>query len=65
MPSLLSDAYTGVPAGGFVSWPGGIGAPHVPIPLRGGKRRRTQRHSKKRVHTHTRTMRKRRHTSRK
>lgn len=36
MPALLQDAYTGKSAGGFVSWPGGIGAPHVPIPLRGG-----------------------------
>jgi hypothetical protein len=57
MPSLLSDAYTGVPAGGFVSWPGGIGAPNVQIPLKGGKRR--VRHTKKRAHRNKRTMRKR------
>ncbi len=64
MPSLLNDAYTGVPAGGFVSWPGGIGAPNITIPLKGGKRRKT-RHAKKRMHKNRRTMRKRRQTSRK
>jgi hypothetical protein len=36
MPALLQDAYTGKAPAEFVSWPGGVGAPHVPIPLRGG-----------------------------
>ncbi len=36
MPALLQEAYTGKSPAAFVSWSGGVGAPHVPIPLRGG-----------------------------
>jgi len=42
----------------FSSWPGGVGAPDVPIPLAGGRRRRT--HHKRKSHRRNRTMHRRR-----
>ncbi len=47
MPALLQDAYTGKASSAFVSWPGGVGAPHVPIPLRGGARKQRRRPTRK------------------
>lgn len=36
MPALLQDAYRGVSPAVLATWPGGVGALNVPIPLRGG-----------------------------
>ena len=47
MPALLQDAYTGKSPAAFVSWSGGVGAPHVPIPLRGGARKQRRRPTRK------------------
>jgi hypothetical protein len=36
MPALLQDAFRGVSPAVLSTWPGGVGALNVPIPLRGG-----------------------------
>lgn len=41
----------------FASWPGGVGAPNVPIPLSGGRRRRGRGRSSRRAHRKARHMR--------
>jgi hypothetical protein len=43
MPALLQDAYSGVSPAVLSTWPGGVGALNVPIPLRGGYRSRKHR----------------------
>jgi hypothetical protein len=58
MPAPVN--WTGTPTTLWASFPGGVGAPNVPIPLSGGARR----HSRSRRHR-SRRHRSRRHRSRK
>ena len=47
MPALLQDAFRGVAPVVLSTWPGGVGALNVPIPLRGGARKQRRRPTRK------------------
>lgn len=47
MPALLQDAFRGVSPAVLSTWPGGVGALNVPIPLRGGARKHRRRPTRK------------------
>lgn len=61
MPAPVN--WTGTPTSLWASFPGGVGAPNVPIPLSGG-RRRSRRHRSRRYKKSRKSMRKSRHHTR-
>ena len=62
MPAPVS--WVGTPTSLWASFPGGVGAPNVPIPLSGGAKRSRSRRSKSRRHRKSKKSMRRCHTRR-